>query len=496
MAKETKGSDNTMKIIAGIALVAVILIAAAYFGGFFGKGTDSTQQAPPSQFSYNSTKIFLQSFDRGAALSEYSLAYADNDNGAKTTYRLMVNRTDSWIGVNGEFGSLEGFFRANNSSDTICLTYKDETKCAEVVENDTSREIANGLVILKPTRDAYAAQKLETTKSITAGAITMSSGITEEKVGPFDTQRIEYDLDYRNVTVQALTSLGLSPNDASLYTTTDQHVIFWIDKASGLIVKIRATYKENSQPGYFEREYSVAQPTAPALPARPASLVSATSLVQFYSAAEQDYSDRLACGSLPAAERDACYKTLAVDRNNWEICKQINSTTEYERCMVILAQNTRNDVLCERLSLFADECHISVAGETGDFGLCKNLVNTSLNEDCISSASLGRQKQEALQQQYEQQASARNCNINDDCVMAGNANQFCVPKNVSGTYVNETSPLFSCLEGVPCGCNSGYCGFAKNETYYQCVDAIELEELKGYLEYLSHPANGTNSSQG
>jgi hypothetical protein len=479
--------------IAAVALVAAIA-AFVYFWGY----AALPPAAPPSNgtaappLATPEARLLMASFDRGAELADYTLRYSSNDNGMKSSYALFKNGSSSWVGVSGVFGKMEGFFGPDNSTDTVCLEYEGELKCAMAGNDSDMAGVAASLKILRPNKVAYLNQKEDTRKLISTGAIMLSSGLAEEKVGLFETQRITYALDYSNLTVQQMISLGISPSDETLLAITDQTVTFWIDKKSGLMVKSHATYKNMGVPGFFDTEYSEVRPFA-TLPEKPGTLVVTEAFVDFYSKSTADYSRRASCSASSGRDRDSCFKSIAVEKSSWETCKLINDSREYESCTLIVAQNTRNHVLCGTLGALVDECYISVAGETGNFELCRNLKNASMGTACNQAATSGQMIIEKREAEAAKIFASRNCAVDLDCMVFGNANQYCAPKNTTKEFANDTSPLFACLKGIPCGCQAGFCGFAKNESYYACMNRVEDELLEEYIKNLI-PGNQTASA--
>ena len=158
-----------------------------------------------------------------------------------------------------------------------------------------------------------------------------------------------------------------------------------------------------------------------------------------------------------------------------------------------MAQETHNSVICSKLATLADDCYIAVASETGDFDLCKSVKNASLSSSCTAAATAGQKKNEEAAARAAAAAANRNCASDSDCKLFGNAGQYCAPKNATVQFANGTDPLYACLKGVPCGCSGGYCGFAKNETYYSCVNAVEDEALRNYIGSLI-PDNATGKN--
>ena len=484
-----KGADPKILVFAAVVIVAA-LAAIGYYGGFFGGVAAPTQPTPQLPLATPEARLLLASFDRGAALTDYSLKYSANDNGANSSYYIIKNGSNSWVSVQGSFGKMYGFFGKDNATDLVCLEYGGEAKCALSGNQSSMAEIAASLKILRPIPLAYLNQKDDTRKLIAAGAIRLDSGMVRENIGGFDTQKITYTLDYSNLTVQQMVSLGVSPSDENLLAVTDQRVTFWIDNRTGLMVKSHASYNNRGTPGFYDTQYSEVAPVAGTVPERPGSIVATEAFVDFYSKSTKDYSERAACFAKKGAEQDTCLKSIAANRGDWETCKLIATPFEYESCSLIVAQETNNHVICSKLSTLADDCYIAVAGQTGNFELCKNVKNSSLSSNCIEAATDGQKKKEAAAAIAAKSYAERNCAADTDCKVFGNAKQYCAPKNSTMQLANETNPLFACLEGVPCGCQGGYCGFAKNETYYSCMSRVEDDALRAYISNLI-PDNST-----
>ncbi len=480
--KPVKGKENATLKYAFVAVVVIAVVALGLvYNGFFEAPQEEVETSP---FELESVKLLLGSFDRGAAIQEYYLEYSANENGVVSDYFVADNSKQRWAKVSGTFGVFEGFFSSNNSTDTLCLEYGEETRCARVGNDKNALDIAASLNALFPTPQTYVDQKDQVRKLISAGAIVVSPDVVDETVNGFDAQKIGYSLDYQNLTVQDLLSLGLSPNDPSLYTVTDQKVLFWIDKATGLVIKSNASFKENLVPLFFETEYQVVELQDPQVPEAPEAIIGTQSFVLFYNQAEQDFVERRKCQNMQQPDRDLCYKSFAVQQGDWELCKLVEDVGEYEACTLIVAQSTNNYVLCSKIDDLADDCYIAVAGETGNYGLCENLKDASLLETCTQAAVEGQKKVDEAQKAFEKLMSSQNCETDLDCKVVGNSNQYCVPKNATGPFANETSPMFSCLEDVPCSCVDGFCGFVKDDAYYKCLSEAENEQLQEFINNL------------
>jgi len=487
--KKAGGMDSKTIIFAVVVIVAALAVIG-YYAGFFGGVAPPAQPNPTLPLATPEARLLLASFDNGAALTDYSLKYSANDNGVESSYSIIKNGNKSWVSVQGTFGKMYGLFGKDNTTDLVCLEYGGDVKCALTGNRSDMADIASGLKILRPNPLAYLNQKDDTRKLIAAGAIKLDSGMASEKVGGFDTKKITYTLDYSNLTVQQMVSLGVSPNDENLLAVTDQRITFWIDAATGLMVKSHASYNNRGTLGFYDTEYTEATPNSAPIPEVQNSIVATEAFVDFYTASTSDYSERAACFAKKGSEQDTCLKSIARERGDWETCKLIKTPSEYESCSIIVAQETKNDVICGKLSLLADDCYIAIAGETGNFELCKSVKNASLSSSCIEAATAGQKKKEAAAELAAKVYAARNCAADKDCKFSGNANQYCVPKNSTAVFANETSPLYACLKGVPCSCIEGYCGFAKNETYYSCLSKLEDDMLRAYINSLI-PENST-----
>ncbi|VVC01686.1 Uncharacterised protein [uncultured archaeon] len=482
-------------------ILAIALLACALL--LFGCSGSQSQQQPAQQPAANQSlaqkeaaTLLLSSFDRGAALSSYSLAYTDSQGNRSSSYEIISNSTDSYVSISNELGKYEAFFHANESQNQICFTNKEsQTACTLVVKNESTEQNANNMKAYLISAKSYLDEKSQTQRLINYGVIRFTGPVADEQAGAFSTKKVQYTLSYGNLTVNQLSSIGISPSSPEL-AYTNQVITYWFDRQTGLLVKGKISYSDAGQDVSFQREFTRIQAGSATLQQPAAPLSTKAQFFNFVSKAEKDYTEMAACASKQGAEQDTCYKTAAVNNNDASICTKISNTTAAEQCVVAAAQATADASLCALLPSLSDDCYIAVAGENGDSNLCKSLKNTSLGSDCIAAAASGKQKQDELEQQKQQQENAHNCALGADCETAGNANQYCIPRNSNLTLPINNFSTYACLKDVPCGCNAGFCAFAKNETYYSCVDAVEDKEFKAYIEALAHPANATNETGG
>jgi hypothetical protein len=233
------------------------------------------------------------------------------------------------------------------------------------------------------------------------------------------------------------------------------------------------------------------------LPETPSALVSADSFGSFYKASEQDYTDRVSCFALNSSQqRDICFSSLASQKNEPAICDRVSTTQDRERCYVMLAQTNANATLCGDLKIFSDDCYIAVAGENGNYSLCQKLNDRSLGTNCTAAATQGQKKMTAAQSSAQAVANGKTCKVDSDCSVKGSAGQYCVGNGFAAPAGESFSPEYVCYKSLPCGCDNGYCGFRKNETYYNCISGAEDVMLQKYIASLTNQtANSTNKTQ-
>ena len=489
------GKSNANMIIT-IAAVIVVL-AAAYFYLSMANGTPKNG-VPPVQVNQTDTqaaKLLLASFDNEGALKDYSVAYSDTDSGGTLNYQIEKNASNSWVEVEGGFGSMQGFFGANNTTDIVCLDYANTTRCTMAGKDAHAQNVANTLRVYLFDSKTDSTLKAQTIQLIQAGVITFSPVVADGQVGQFETKKISYTLDYSHLTLQQMASLGIA-NDQSLASISNWTVSLWIDKATGMNVKSQASYSDGGALMLHNREYSRLALGTPALPAAPGALVSVGAFSEFYQISQADYSAVLSCEPLAGSDRDGCYKSVATDRNSYSLCQKISDQKEFESCALIVASATNQSAYCQNLTMLADDCYISVAGNTGDYSLCQNLMNASLVPVCSQAAAQGKQIAEAAAAAAQARENAKNCVADTDCKMAGNEKQYCVPASSNITYPYDNAPENMCLNGIPCGCQSGFCGFAKNETYYACLSNVEDALLQQFIVNESNKGNATPNMTG
>jgi hypothetical protein len=302
-------------------------------------------------------------------------------------------------------------------------------------------------------------------------------------------------VDYRGLTVEKLGAAGISPNDESIYSVTE--VTYWMEKKTGLMVKSHALIDNKGAKSYFDVNYSSVLVGNAEPPPIPSQIYDVTDFLKFYKLSADDYTSRERCAAMQGAERDSCYRSLAMDKRDGKICRNIVDKTEYERCLLFVAQATGNPALCGNLSELGDDCYISVVSQNGNAELCKKLKNNSLYKACADAAAEGKKLQDALETAAGKRALGQNCAESAGCRIDGKYRQYCIPKNATLNPLADNSPsvLYGCYANLTCGCFDNYCGFNKTDTYYKCVSAAEEGMLREFIGTLIDNANQTNKNE-
>ncbi|MCX8174669.1 MAG: hypothetical protein N3E51_00485 [Candidatus Micrarchaeota archaeon] len=487
MAKKQKPEGLKVGLGAWVALAAVVVVLLAFVylnpqKAQDGKGTAALQAESPA------AKLLLSAYDKGAGVGAYAMNYSLKDEQGEVFYFVSSNGTHGYVMESRPiFGVSEGWFGKNESQDILCLRNRGDYYCAVVGVNAEAKKIAASLKAWLPNREVFAAQKKAFEKHIQAGALAFKGEIVEEKVGGFDARKIVYETRYGDLTVRQLSELGISP-DA---TPQEREVTYWIDKATGMIVKAAVVVEVNGVPyGISETTYYSIEPKA-RIPPAPEPATTTAGFVQMYKVVARNYLDVTGCLSLGRNESWQCLKNLAVEKRSWDVCKFIKNTDVYEQCTMIVAHDTYNEVLCGKLTKYADDCYISVVSVKGNFEACRLLKNQSLMEACSAAAARGKKLQDERLEQLRRLEASKNCKTDADCFVPASASHLCVPKNATAPF-GEAGPYAKCFENLPCGCQDGFCGFVKNETYYDCVKEVED---RGLEEFIHAKINESRSGQ-
>ena len=504
--KEGQGKGYDQKTIAiASAIIIVLLAGAAYYAGAFTPSTPPVQPAPPSKngpdMNAPDVQLFLSYMRNEAALSQEYVNYTDSNDGAVLNYEIAANQTDGWVKETGGYGSFEGYFGADNSSYVICLNYENKLECTKTGADATLLGIASRLKSRLPDSSTSLANLQFSQKLIAAGAMKFPGTVENGSVNGFDTRKVSYTLDYSNLTVQTLQSLGIQPNDPSLFSITGWSVTNWIDSKTGQLVRSSNTYTQSGVQHAFGRNVVAIQTGGVTPPSAPATLVGSAEFAQFYQNAESEYSQMQDCFTNNESDVSSCLKGIASENGDFRICRLITDDTQRWQCMLVVAQTTADASLCPLSGALADDCYISVVSQTGNASLCAAIQNASLLQTCYKAKLAGDQIAAGKQAEVERLIAGENCAVDKDCGISGNQNQYCVPANSTKPLGNETSPEFACLQGVPCGCVGGYCGFKENESagYAKCVDDAENQQIGAYIKSLaqaSAAANRSNSAPG
>ena len=501
MAENGKENTQTGKydaktVVLAVVVVVAVLAGAAYYAGLF----KQTPVAPPGQptqqapnLNAQDVQLFLSYMRNEAAITEEYVKYTDVNDGAAISYEIAANQTNGWVEEFGGYGSLDGYFGADNSSYVICLNYENQTECAKTGTDPVLLSIATRLRSRLPDSRSTRANLQFSQKLVAAGAMKFPGAVENDSVGGFDTQKISYTLDYSNLTIQTLQSLGVPPNDPSIYSITGWTVYNWIDTKTGQLIRSANTYTQSGVQHAFSREVTAIQTSGVVLPPMPTTIVSTSAFSQFYQNAENEYNQMSNCFTNNESDVANCLKGVASENGDFRACRLITDETQRGQCMLVVAQTTGDAGPCIHAGRLADECYIAVVGQTGNGALCNNLQNSSLLQTCYKAKLVGDQAAAEKKAEMERIVAGENCASDSDCKVAGNENQYCMPANSTNPLGNETSPAFACLKGVPCGCMSGYCNFKKNESanYSTCIDAFENQQLQEYIKSMipKAPAN-------
>ena len=490
----TQKKEYDAKTVALAVVVAVVVLAgAAYYAGLFKLSPVVQPASQTPNLNASDVRLFLSAMQTEASLRQIHTLYTDTNDGASTVYEVAANQTDAWVKVGSDSGLIQGYFGADNSSYVVCLTFENKSECAKTGTDPNLAGIATNLKSILPDNQGLAASAQVDRALIAAGAMKFSGTVENDSINGFDTQKVSYVLDFSNLTVQELRGLGISPSDPAASSVTDRSI--WIDRQSGLLIKSVATYLSGGAAHSFERNVASIETSKAVVPEKPEGLVSASTFSQFYQNAVNEYTQMSDCFVNNKSDVASCLKGVASENGDFRVCRLISDETQRGQCMLVVAQTTADAGPCLLAGPLADDCYIAVVGQTGNGDLCNNIQNSSLLQTCYKAKLAGDQAAAEKKAEMEQIIAGENCVADSGCKVAGNQNQYCTPANNTKPLGNETSPEFACLQGVSCGCVSGYCKFKENESanYSTCVDNFENQQLQAYIKSLI-PAAAANQS--
>lgn len=82
--------------------------------------------------------------------------------------------------------------------------------------------------------------------------------------------------------------------------------------------------------------------------------------------------------------KDVCYRLIALEKQNPEICKEISSPDQLLWCYEGIALATQNPDICKTIPYIytKDDCYAAVAGATQNTDLCEKIVNRHTKSLC------------------------------------------------------------------------------------------------------------------
>ncbi|MEM4633575.1 MAG: hypothetical protein QW275_00285 [Candidatus Anstonellaceae archaeon] len=469
-SEKALGFDLQKYILYGLAAAVVVFFTVIFFAQAPNQAASSGSQA---------AELLLSAYEKGEQISTYQFEYSQGSEGEMSNYLLANDGEKSFVRVEGSFGAIEGYF-FQGTPQVICLTYEEKKQCGEVGNHTGLNELASNLKAIFPSKSAYQQQRKLFENLIKFGAIRFEGEVVSDYVGTLSAKKISYFLNYRNLTVQQLALLGITPSSLE-GLQKEQRVSFWIDDESGLIARTLADYEENGKIKSYETIYRKIDLSAPEDISIPNSTISPSRFYQFYVQSKEDFLAKERCRLAEEKEQPVCYRNLAYQKKDANVCRMISDLQEQEVCKLIIAQQTIDGNICGTMQIYADDCYINVAGQSGKAEICEKIANKSRFEECINASVIGHRKLEEQRLREEQAKLPQNCLVDEDCKVYGGSGQFCAPKNTTEVFGNETTEFGVCYAAIPCGCVEGYCKFKKDEEFYSCVDEIEERLMKEYL---------------
>lgn len=85
-------------------------------------------------------------------------------------------------------------------------------------------------------------------------------------------------------------------------------------------------------------------------------------------------------------ERDVCFNGLAYAKNDFKLCKEINTESLKSNCYYALALRNKDSSICASVTILRDVCYLDFARMTKDPAFCDKVEGDFYKNKCKEEA--------------------------------------------------------------------------------------------------------------
>ncbi len=354
-----------------LAIVVILAAAAVYIA--------MTEKAPeivpePGQDATAAESLLVRGVGFGQGMGDYVQSYSETMDGYVTSYRITRNGEEGLVEIENQLSSKKLFFLANDT--VLCISYPDDEVCSSVKDNDEVKNYVRSIEV-KFLNDSIIRRNVQDiTYLMEKGYAKIDAKLEDTAVDGKTCTRIDYTIDYSNVTVSEAARFGVGATTPKIFDWS-----MCISNQTGRLIEKRFNYTYDDME--HEYLYILHSFTDQSTPIEAPDNVTPGAVSKLRSEREQQKNLAECYTTKRGEDFEKCVTSLAYKQKRTDLCEL--SGGRRDLCLVALVPVTKDTAICEMINdpAFRDDCQIELAGAYKDSTYCDSVVESSKKEFCL-----------------------------------------------------------------------------------------------------------------
>ncbi|MFA5050154.1 MAG: hypothetical protein WC501_04045 [Candidatus Micrarchaeia archaeon] len=352
-----------------IFLALVVFGACAYlvfeYGMFLSEPLN--QETIPSKEYLSFLEKYPQNY--------YSKEYLLDLDGLEKTMLLIQNQEGKYFQSSAVFYTEKIYFLDNET--IMCLTYGKKERCAKIEESQELKKYADSKLIEFPSKELSEKDIAISQFLLEKGAMNFSQDITEINVSNIPCTLLEYSLDFKKLSIEDLSKVGMTSAQLEVYSNFKNQVCF---DENGDKLFSNLTYLINAIPTHYTR--TLLKTDSSGSFEIPKELSNESQLMEFFGTYQNTEKAFYAC--IYDENPENCFKTEGVYSDNEAYCQMAGS--KKDDCILIVGTKKLDFNLCLQIIDLdkKDDCILEISSKLKTNSYCQSIENSGKKETCLS----------------------------------------------------------------------------------------------------------------
>ena len=351
------------------AIAALLIFAAgAYLVYEYGLFLSEDEHQEELEFTEAEEK-YLDSLEFNPG-ENYTRVYAIDADGLEKTLKIIVDGTKKYLEFITPFHTEKIYYLENES--IMCIKYEKKNICS-IVDGETLNSHLSQMERNFPSPELYEEELFLFEK----GAIVVADSIEESNVGEYGCTLIEYELNFKKLSLEDLEEIGLSSNSPQLTIYSDYNTKLCIDGAGDQVFK-NFTYLLYGVQKYHIRTL-LEKTTADEFEV-PTVLTNESEVLDLYESVQLSETQVYEC--MYDEDPDSCFKEAGAYSGKSFYCELAGE--KKDDCMLIVSAVKLDVELCPLISnnTKKDDCYLEIAVRLEDPEICDSIEEEDKKEEC------------------------------------------------------------------------------------------------------------------